>query len=229
MDSPRAASSLQGFAADLRRLRDKSGLSIRALAKVSHYSRTALSQAADGRSLPTWAVVRSYVEACGGDIDEWERRWRDLSTIVKGAPSVPVTAAPPWPAEPVRDGSDPESAGCAPGAVTVHSRKIALTGTRHIVGVIELRYSERHRAAWGRFEGFGSLDHLATHRHSVVIDVGVRRDDHIDGMHYVERYSFDYHWSSLLCTNHRTLWALAEIFFDGEPVAAGVSDRLVLA
>jgi hypothetical protein len=113
--------------------------------------------------------------------------------------------------------------------VTVHARKIALTGTRHIVGAVELRYSSTSHAAWGRFGGFGGLEHLATHRHHVVIDVGVGRDDRIDGVRYVEQYSFDYHWSGLLCTNNRTCWAAAEIFFDGQRVAAGRSDRLLLA
>jgi WD40 repeat protein len=72
-------SALVQFAADLRRLRDKAGKpSYRELARGAHYSSTTLSDAAGGRRLPTLAVVVAYVRACGGEVVEWERRWREL-------------------------------------------------------------------------------------------------------------------------------------------------------
>src|SRR5688500_5243041 len=60
-------SALLGFAADLRRLREKAGKpTYRELSKQAHYSVTVLSDAASGHKLPTLAVTLAYVEACGG-------------------------------------------------------------------------------------------------------------------------------------------------------------------
>jgi WD40 repeat protein len=65
------------FAGELRKLRDKAGRpSYRELARRASFSVTVLSEAAGGRSLPTLAVVKGYVQACGGDALEWEERWR---------------------------------------------------------------------------------------------------------------------------------------------------------
>jgi WD40 repeat protein/energy-coupling factor transporter ATP-binding protein EcfA2 len=49
------------------------------MARKAHYSVTALSQAAAGEQLPSLAVALAYVKACGGDLEEWERRWREAS------------------------------------------------------------------------------------------------------------------------------------------------------
>lgn len=68
------------FAADLRNLRDKAGSpTYRELSKVAHYSPSVLSEAANGRTRPSLAVTLAYVEACGGDRDEWEQRWHALA------------------------------------------------------------------------------------------------------------------------------------------------------
>jgi ABC-type glutathione transport system ATPase component len=65
------------FASELRKLRDKAGRpSYRELARRASFSVTVLSEAAGGRALPTLAVVKGYVRACGGDACEWEERWR---------------------------------------------------------------------------------------------------------------------------------------------------------
>ncbi len=64
------------FASDLRKLRDSAGRpSYREMARRAAFSVTVLSEAAGGRSLPTLAVVRGYVAACGADVAEWEERW----------------------------------------------------------------------------------------------------------------------------------------------------------
>ena len=69
--------TLTGFAADLRRLRSKAGnLPYRQLGRLAHYSATTLAAAAAGQRLPTLAVTLAYVRACGGDVSEWEARWR---------------------------------------------------------------------------------------------------------------------------------------------------------
>ena len=220
--------NVQRFAADLRELLLSTGLSLRALQSKANYSRTALSKATSGQALPSLELTRAIARACGADISAWEGRWRDLHLALRGLLPVAVPAEPPWPDEEVADGADPESAKCARDAVTVRSRKIAKIGTRKIIGLIELRYSAQCQAAWGRFEGFGYLDHIAAHRHDVVVKIGVMRDDYSEGDFFTEEYSFDYHWSSLLCTNGRVLWAVAEILFDGDLIAVGETDKLTL-
>jgi WD40 repeat protein len=41
---------------------------------------TTLSRAAKGEQLPSLPVALAYVRACGGDAEEWERRWREAVT-----------------------------------------------------------------------------------------------------------------------------------------------------
>ncbi len=77
-----AAGPVSEFAAELRKLREKAGRpSYRELARRASFSVTVLSEAAGGRCLPTLAVVRGYVQACGGDVPEWEERWRRTADL----------------------------------------------------------------------------------------------------------------------------------------------------
>jgi hypothetical protein len=48
------------------------------MAKRVHVCGTALSKAASGRKQPTWAVVREYVLACGGDVDRYKHLYLTL-------------------------------------------------------------------------------------------------------------------------------------------------------
>ncbi|MEU0881461.1 hypothetical protein ABZ345_22855 [Lentzea sp. NPDC005914] len=74
------------FAADLRLLREKAGKpTYRELSKVAHYSVTVLSEAASGRKLPSLAVTTAYVHACGGDVEQWQRRWHEVADGAKPA------------------------------------------------------------------------------------------------------------------------------------------------
>ncbi|GAA1299966.1 XRE family transcriptional regulator [Saccharothrix xinjiangensis] len=67
------------FAGDLRRLRQRAGLPpYRELGRLANYSAAALSEAVAGRRLPSLAVTRAFVRACGGDVEEWTARWRSL-------------------------------------------------------------------------------------------------------------------------------------------------------
>ncbi|HWO68949.1 MAG TPA: XRE family transcriptional regulator [Umezawaea sp.] len=67
------------FAEDLRRLRRVAGLpSYRELGRLANYSPAALSEAVAGRRLPSLAVTRAFVRACGGDVEQWTARWREL-------------------------------------------------------------------------------------------------------------------------------------------------------
>jgi WD40 repeat protein len=79
------------FAVGLRELRRCVGSpGYRELARRAHYSATTLAQAARGASLPSLAVTLAYVRACGGEVAEWERRWRataaELDPQQPGAP-----------------------------------------------------------------------------------------------------------------------------------------------
>lgn len=68
------------FARDLRFLREKAGSpTYRELSARVHYSAASLSDAAGGRRLPSLSVALAYVAGCGGDIAEWEARWRRVA------------------------------------------------------------------------------------------------------------------------------------------------------
>ncbi|AXB43684.1 hypothetical protein A4R43_15040 [Amycolatopsis albispora] len=69
------------------------------MARRAHYSSTTLSDAAGGRRLPSLEVTLAYVRACGGDVEEWEQRWRsvavELSTAATPADS-PISEGAPY-------------------------------------------------------------------------------------------------------------------------------------
>ncbi|MGP3989839.1 nSTAND1 domain-containing NTPase [Streptomyces sp. 3N207] len=85
------------FAAELRALREAAGKpTYRAMAQRARYGVTALSQAAAGKRLPTRAVTLAYVKACGGDMIEWERRWRAASAELAAEAAAEETSRPPY-------------------------------------------------------------------------------------------------------------------------------------
>ncbi|MFK0254995.1 helix-turn-helix domain-containing protein [Streptomyces sp. NPDC090445] len=105
---------LARFAHDLRELRRQAGSPpYRRLATRAHYSASTLAEAAAGKRLPSAAVLAAFVNACGGDAEEWEQRriaTHRLITAPTPAPtpaspgpgSVPAAAAPALPADPDR-------------------------------------------------------------------------------------------------------------------------------
>src|SRR5215204_768721 len=65
------------FGGDLRALRKSAGTpSYKDMSRRGHMSSATLAKAAGGASLPTWQATKAYVVACGGDVNEWERRWQ---------------------------------------------------------------------------------------------------------------------------------------------------------
>ncbi|MBZ9638783.1 WD40 repeat domain-containing protein [Streptomyces sp. PSKA30] len=85
------------FAAELRALRESAGRpTYRAMAQRARYGVTTLSQAAAGKQLPTRAVTLAYVKACGGDVIEWERRWREASAELAAETADDETSRPPY-------------------------------------------------------------------------------------------------------------------------------------
>ena len=67
--------SVAAFAEELRDLRTDAGRTLHQLSAAAHYSISALSEATSGKRLPTWDLTRAYVKACGGDVEQWKRRW----------------------------------------------------------------------------------------------------------------------------------------------------------
>ncbi|NYE44806.1 nSTAND1 domain-containing NTPase [Streptomyces fulvorobeus] len=85
------------FAAGLRALREAAGKpTYRAMAQRARYGVTTLSQAAAGKQLPTRAVTLAYVKACGGDVMEWEQRWREASAELAAEASGDETSRAPY-------------------------------------------------------------------------------------------------------------------------------------
>ncbi|MFJ8026816.1 hypothetical protein [Streptomyces sp. NPDC096311] len=90
------AGPVQRLAHELRGLRRVAGgPSYRTMVKVAGFSATSLSQAAAGEQLPSLAVVQGYVRACGGDPDEWARKWKEADAEASRSPAEDVEDAPP--------------------------------------------------------------------------------------------------------------------------------------
>ncbi|MGW1563799.1 protein kinase domain-containing protein [Streptomyces sp. NPDC002144] len=76
---------LRDFAQGLRDLRAQAPgtPTYRTLAARARYSPSALSDAASGRRLPSWDVTAAFVAACGGDVEQWRERWRELDARLR--------------------------------------------------------------------------------------------------------------------------------------------------
>ena len=86
--------NVAAFARDLRVLRAKVGLDYPDMAEKSHYTMRTLASAAGGLRLPTLPVLIAYVNACGGDVGDWEERWdRLVKSGKKGGAVVPAGEA----------------------------------------------------------------------------------------------------------------------------------------
>jgi Helix-turn-helix domain len=76
------------FLHELRQLRNGAGLGHAQLAARAHYPYDSIRAAEVGPSLPDLPVLSAFVRGCGGPTQEWEERWRSLSS----SPSLPVSA-----------------------------------------------------------------------------------------------------------------------------------------
>ncbi|WP_105968152.1 nSTAND1 domain-containing NTPase [Streptomyces geranii] len=92
------AGPVQRLAHELRELRRAGGSpSYRDMARTAGFAVTTLSQAAAGERLPSLAVVRGYVRACGGDPAEWEVRWKEVQAQTAAMECVDgEEASPPY-------------------------------------------------------------------------------------------------------------------------------------
>jgi transcriptional regulator with XRE-family HTH domain len=86
--------------AELNHLRGAAGMaSYRKLAARTNYSRSALWRATRGSRLPSRDITLALASACGGDIAEWDRKWRtahaDTATgRIPGDEAAPTAASP---------------------------------------------------------------------------------------------------------------------------------------
>ncbi|MFD8411538.1 helix-turn-helix domain-containing protein [Streptomyces sp. NPDC059650] len=89
---------LARFAHDLRELRRQAGSPpYRQLAARAHYSASTLAEATAGHRLPSAAVLAAFVNACGGDPEEWERRRIDTHRLVTAPAQAPAPVVPALP------------------------------------------------------------------------------------------------------------------------------------
>ncbi|WP_439423058.1 helix-turn-helix domain-containing protein [Saccharothrix sp. HUAS TT10] len=69
------------FASELRRLRARAGNpTYRDMGRAALYSSSVLSSAASGHRMPTLQVTLAFAAACGGDREQWRRRWLEVSS-----------------------------------------------------------------------------------------------------------------------------------------------------
>jgi hypothetical protein len=102
--------NIAAFARDLRVLRSKVGLDYPEMAEKSHYTMRTLASAAGGLRLPTLPVLIAYVNACGGDVADWEERWGRLTKSgKKGHAALPAGDGAPvsQPGQPGQPGQGP--------------------------------------------------------------------------------------------------------------------------
>jgi Helix-turn-helix domain len=114
--------NIAAFARDLRVLRAKAGLDYPDMAEKSHYTMRTLASAAGGLRLPTLPVLIAYVNACGGDVAEWEERWDRLMKSGKKG-SIALPAAGP-------DGSEHGAAGGGRSQIPPEARR---TGEIYVI------------------------------------------------------------------------------------------------
>jgi ABC-type phosphate transport system substrate-binding protein/transcriptional regulator with XRE-family HTH domain len=74
-----APPALARLASALRDLRKSSGLNLTQLADKASCSVGALSEAASGKRVPTWEIMRAYVAGCDGTPDDWLGLWQAAS------------------------------------------------------------------------------------------------------------------------------------------------------
>jgi hypothetical protein len=114
--------SVAAFARDLRVLRATADLDYPDMAEKSHYTMRTLASAAGGLRLPTLPVLIAYVNACGGDVTEWEKRWGKLTESGKKSPVALPVALPV--------GSDSGGTASAAGKIPAGARQ---TGEIYVI------------------------------------------------------------------------------------------------
>jgi Helix-turn-helix domain len=109
----RDGSPVREFAFWLRDLRRRSGLTYDQVGKSAHYATSTVQAATAGSRLPTLRVTMAFVEACGGDVDEWRDYWTLVRRAMdRAAPAgTRLSVEPPWLSRPVGAEAAPGAAG----------------------------------------------------------------------------------------------------------------------
>ncbi|MFB7672275.1 helix-turn-helix domain-containing protein [Kitasatospora purpeofusca] len=85
MTPPVLATPSGRFAHKLQSLKHRNGLTLATISAKSGISVATLSRAFSGRDLPSWETVRGIVEACGGNVHAWRRRYEDCRSTIRYA------------------------------------------------------------------------------------------------------------------------------------------------
>lgn len=118
------------FAGELRRLRADAGSpSFRHMARIAHYSASTLAEATAGRRLPTEAVAKAFVLACGADPAEWLPRLAQAARKANLSSGVGTddSASPP-PHDMPAQASSVSGGGLAPGWWVLVVAVVAVAG-----------------------------------------------------------------------------------------------------
>jgi hypothetical protein len=128
----------------LGELRVKAGSpSFRNLAKITNYSSSSLADATSGRRLPSEAVVRALVSACGADPAPWLAELRQIAAAEKAARS----GDGPEAGGPGTGRAEAGTSGASPGEVLAVAGALpAATGRRR---------PPRRRMAWPHWAALG--------------------------------------------------------------------------
>ncbi|GAA1469863.1 helix-turn-helix domain-containing protein [Microbacterium thalassium] len=126
------ADTKERFAADLRKLRlDGGNPTLKRLQDETGISRSVLSEAFAGRSLPTARTVDGVVRVCDGDTASWLDR-RDVLAGLAVPPPVPAAVAP----APTTDAETAASAPAAPAVTGIRQRTaILIAAIAFLLGV----------------------------------------------------------------------------------------------
>ena len=126
--------NVAAFARDLRVLRSKAGLDYPDMAEKSHYTMRTLASAAGGLRLPTLPVLIAYVNACGGDVADWEERWGRLTKSGKKGQALLPAGEPGRQAASPGPGLDPAEARGRPARSTSSPRPSSATPSGSLPG-----------------------------------------------------------------------------------------------
>lgn len=126
---------LVSLALGLRELRRSAGSpSYRDMSRQVHRSQTTLSEAAGGRSMPTWETTEAYVRACGGQPEEWRERW--AAAARREAADARASEAPHEGASELAEAVAPASSRRRPGSTWLAAAAVAAVVV--VVGILLL-------------------------------------------------------------------------------------------
>lgn len=127
------------------------------MSEHAHYSRTVLAEAAGGRTFPSWEVTRAFVLACGGDEQEWSRRWAETERLLANG----VVGSPPA----GRRGHRPRRPLVAAGAIVLTGVAAFLGGflPAHLTGAARSTFlGEVDLAGYCRSQGYSGVSLAGT-------------------------------------------------------------------